>query len=325
MGVRFSSASRGVLDQLVVERLVQAVILRLHAAARDAAGHRRIVEDGRKIEALGLPVVRAPGAPPACRRGPPFRRRCGSPCGPCSSRTCSAMKKKKLMTCSGVPANLARSTGSCVAMPTGQVFRWHLRIMMQPMATSGAVEKPNSSAPSSAAMTTSRPVCSLPSVCTRMRPRRSFITSTWCVSARPSSHGNAGVLDGTERRSAGAAGIAGDQHHVGMRLGHARGHRADAHLGHQLHRNARPRVDVLQVVDELRQVLDGIDIVVRRRRNQAHAGNRVAHARDDLVHLVAGKLAAFAGLGALRHLDLQLVGVHQVIGGDAEARRRPPA
>ena len=41
--------------------------------------------------------------------------------------------------------------------------------------------------------------------------------------------------------------------------------------------------------------------------------------RDDLVHLVAGQLAAFAGLGALRHLDLQFVGVDQVVGGDAEA------
>ncbi len=41
--------------------------------------------------------------------------------------------------------------------------------------------------------------------------------------------------------------------------------------------------------------------------------------RDDLVHLVAGQLAAFAGLRALRHFDLQLVGVDQVIGGDAEA------
>ena len=35
--------------------------------------------------------------------------------------------------------------------------------MMQPMATSGAVAKPNSSAPSSAAITTSRPVFSWPS------------------------------------------------------------------------------------------------------------------------------------------------------------------
>src|SRR4029077_17905602 len=70
-----------------------------------------------------------------------------------------------------------------------------------------------------------------------------------------------------------------------------------------------------------RQIFDGVDVVMRRRRDQAYAGNRVAHARDGLVHFVAGKLPAFAGLGTLRNLDLQIVGIDQVIGGDAEARR----
>ena len=92
-------------------------------------------------------------------------------------------------TWSGSPVNFARSFGSCVATPTGQVLRWQARIMMQPSTTSGAVAKPNSSAPSSAPMTTSRPVLSCPSTSTTMRERRSFITSTWCVSARPSSQG----------------------------------------------------------------------------------------------------------------------------------------
>jgi len=41
---------------------------------------------------------------------------------------------------------------------TGQVLRWHLRIIMQPKAISGAVAKPTSSAPSRNAMATSRPV-----------------------------------------------------------------------------------------------------------------------------------------------------------------------
>ena len=44
-----------------------------------------------------------------------------------------------------------------VATPTGQVLRWHLRIMMQPIAIKGPVEKPNSSAPRRAATMTSRP------------------------------------------------------------------------------------------------------------------------------------------------------------------------
>ena len=43
-------------------------------------------------------------------------------------------------------------------MPTGHVLRWQTRIITQPDTTSGAVAKPYSSAPSSAAITTSRPV-----------------------------------------------------------------------------------------------------------------------------------------------------------------------
>ena len=51
-----------------------------------------------------------------------------------------------------------------------------------------------------------------------------------------------------------------------MGLGHTRGHRAHADLSHQLHMYASSLVvGVLEVVDELRQVLDGIDVVVRRR------------------------------------------------------------
>jgi len=40
------------------------------------------------------------------------------------------------------------------------------------------------------------------------------------------------------------------------------------------------------------------------------------------VNLVAGKLAALAGLGALRHLDLQFVGIERGTRGHTEARRR---
>ena len=94
-----------------------------------------------------------------------------------------------MTTYSGLPENFLRSTGSCVATPTGQVLRWHLRIMMQPCTTSGAVAKPNSSAPRIAPTTTSRPVFIWPSTCTAMRPRKRFSTSVCCVSARPSSHG----------------------------------------------------------------------------------------------------------------------------------------
>ncbi len=56
----------------------------------------------------------------------------------------------------------------------------------------------NSSAPSSAATTTSRPVLKPPSTRTRTRPRSPFATSACWVSASPSSHGApACLIDGS--------------------------------------------------------------------------------------------------------------------------------
>ena len=95
---------------------------------------------------------------------------------------------------SGFPLKHLRSAGSCVATPTGQVFSWHLRIITQPRQTSTVVAKPNSSAPSSAPITTSRPVLSWPSTWRRTRPRSRLRTSVCCVSASPSSHGRPACL-----------------------------------------------------------------------------------------------------------------------------------
>ena len=83
---------------------------------------------------------------------------------------------------------------TCVAIPTGHVFRWHFLIMVHPKAISGAVENPNSSAPNRAPITTSRPVRICPSTCRTTLRRRLFSTRVWCVSAIPSSHGNPACL-----------------------------------------------------------------------------------------------------------------------------------
>ena len=42
------------------------------------------------------------------------------------------MKRKKFSTNSGLPVKFLRSSGSCVATPTGQVLRWQTRIITQP-------------------------------------------------------------------------------------------------------------------------------------------------------------------------------------------------
>ena len=127
------------------------------------------------------------------------------------------------------------------------------------------------------------------------------------------------MLERRQRAGARTAIVAGDGDVVRLGLGDTRGHRAHAHFRHQLHRNGSAVVGVLQVMDELGNVLDGIDVVVRRRRDESHARHRAAQPRDVVADLVAGQLPALARLGALRHLDLDLVGRGQVFGGDAKA------
>ena len=78
---------------------------------------------------------------------------------------------------SGLPVNLLRSSGFCVATPTGHVSRLQTLIITQPIVTSGAVANPNSSAPSIAAIATSRPLISLPSVSIITLSLKPFIIS----------------------------------------------------------------------------------------------------------------------------------------------------
>ena len=115
-----------------------------------------------------------------------------------------------------------------------------------------------------------------------------------------------------------------DQHLVGVALGHARRHRADAHLGHQFHRHHDARIGALQVVDQLGEVLDRIDVVMRRRRDQRHAGRGMTQMGDLVGHFMGRQLPAFARLGPLGHLDLQNPRVGQILDRDAEPHR-PPA
>ena len=58
-----------------------------------------------------------------------------------------------------------------------------------------------------------------------------------------------------------------------MGLGHACGNRPDSGLCHELHGDACARIDLLEVIDELGQILDRVDVVVRGRRDEGDAGD----------------------------------------------------
>ena len=128
----------------------------------------------------------------------------------------------------------------------------------------------------------------------------------------------AGVLDRTQGRCARAPVVAGDLNHIRVGLRHARSDGANADLGHQLHAHRSSRMHLVQIMNQLRQVLNGIDVVVRRRRNQGHPGLAVAQPGDVLVDLRPRQLPPFTGLGPLGHLDLQLFATAQVFSRHTE-------
>src|SRR5271170_8005134 len=98
----------------------------------------------------------------------------------------------------------------------------------------------------------------------------------------------AGVLDRGERRSAGAPLKARDRDVISLALSDARRHRADADFRDELDGYLGLGIDVLQIEDELLQILDGIDVVMGRRLDQADALRRMTHLGDDRVDLVTG-------------------------------------
>jgi hypothetical protein len=250
------------------------VVLRHDLGERGALGQLGPVQHRRQVQAGRLPVldraldVQRLGVPIAsCSERKPSEARI--------SRTSWATYSKKVTRYSALPEYLSRSSWRWVATPTGQVSRWQTRIMMQPETTSGrggeavllgAEQRADDDVAAGLELAVDLhhdPVAQAVEQQRLLRlgqaelPRR------------------AGVLERGQRRGAGAAVVAGDEHDVGVRLGDARRDRADADLGHQLDVDPRPVVGVLQVVDELGEVLDRVDVVVRRRRDQPDAGRRV--------------------------------------------------
>ena len=59
--------------------------------------------------------------------------------------------------------------------------------------------------------------------------------------------------------------------------------------------------------------------MVGRWRNQRDTRNAVTRLGNHLVDLESRQLAALSRLGSLRHLDLYLLGIHQILCGDTKA------
>ena len=120
------------------------------------------------------------------------------------------------------------------------------------------------------------------------------------------------------RRSTSTAFCTRDDDEIGLCLGHTSRNRPHSTLSHEFHADGCLRIDVLKVENQLCQVFNRVDIVMRRWRNQRDTRYGMPCLGNHLIYLEAWQLSAFTRLGSLCHLDLYLFCVHKIFCGHTE-------
>ena len=127
--------------------------------------------------------------------------------------------------------------------------------------------------------------------------------------------GTACIFDGGKGGGSGPAVVSGDEDHIGMGFGDSRGNGADSSFGYKFDADLGPGINLFEVVNQLGEILNAVDVVMGRGRNQHDAGGGAAEGGNQGRDLVARELTAFAGLGSLGNLDFQFRGAGQILGG----------
>lgn len=126
------------------------------------------------------------------------------------------------------------------------------------------------------------------------------------------------VLDSGPSRSSSSSVVSRDEDVIRLRLRHSRSDDSDSDFGNELDGDSSAGIGTLEVVDELLEILDGVNIVVRGRGDESYSGSGVTGASNGGRNLVTGEFSSFSGLRSLGHLDLKFIRVGEVVGGDSE-------
>lgn len=200
------------------------------------------------------------------------------------------------MMYSGLPAKRLRSSGSCVATPTGQEFSWHLRIMTQPEADQHGRRKAELLGPEQRADHDITPGLQL-AVDLDSYPAAQLVQHERLLGfGQAELPRQPGVLDAGQRRGPGAAVMPRNEDDIGVRLGDTRRDRPDPDFGDELDRNARLRIRIPEVVDQLREIFDRIDVVRRRREISVTFGIECRSLAMNLSTLCPGSCPPSPGL-----------------------------
>mmetsp|Transcript_1298 Transcript_1298/g.3301 ORF Transcript_1298/g.3301 Transcript_1298/m.3301 type:complete len:369 (-) Transcript_1298:3037-4143(-) len=96
---------------------------------------------------------------------------------------------------------------------------------------------------------------------------------------------------------------------------------ANSDFRHKLHRHFSNWLGVLQIVNELGKILNGINIVVWRWRDQTDSRGGVTVLGNIFRYFESRQFSSLTWLGTLCHLDLNLVTISKVVGCNTKSTR----
>ena len=126
------------------------------------------------------------------------------------------------------------------------------------------------------------------------------------------------IMDGASWRCSCTSVISGDQNSLCSGLCNTGGYSTNTSLRNQLYGNIRIFICIFQVIDQLCKILDRVDIMMRRRGDQADSRCRMTGFCDPRIYLLCRKMSTFTRLCTLCHLDLDLFCRNQVTAGNTE-------
>ena len=200
----------------------------------------------------------------------------------------------------------ARRCGFWVAMPTGQLSVWQARMPRQPIAWIAELATATASAPEGQRLGEVRRVAQ------PAGDHQGDVAAPAPVEVAPGpgqrrDGGHRDVVAEEQRRRAGAAAAAVEDHVVDADVERGVEVVLDV-LGRQLEADRDAARSLAHLVGEAPEVVDRVPVGEAGRRDRRRALGQAAHLGDAADHLVAGQVAAGAGLGALAALEVE--GLH---------------
>mmetsp|Transcript_5822 Transcript_5822/g.12947 ORF Transcript_5822/g.12947 Transcript_5822/m.12947 type:complete len:310 (-) Transcript_5822:859-1788(-) len=116
--------------------------------------------------------------------------------------------------------------------------------------------------------------------------------------------------------------VSTDSDMIGKCLGNSGSNDTNTNLRNKLHRHLSSGLGVLQVMDKLSKILNGVNVVMRWRGDKTDSRCCVTILCNVFRYFESRKLSSLTGLGSLSHLDLDLVTVCQVVRSHAKTTRR---